>query len=840
MGGRVGSPGLPGGGIRMSLTQFLDEVVVQPLIEIRIFGSSAGPSASPLGRGWFHTAGDAAEYALKPEWQGSHVYFGVTPRKDRRGTKDAVRGAWTIWADVDHDLPDHALALPPSYIVRSGTGYHVYWRLESLATDPDLLGEGLQAAQAITAGDNVSDLTRLLRIPGTWNVKGEPPLPCEILQRNAVTYQLCDIIAIARVPKKVLGLIRSGDASQYPSRSERDWYLITSLISAGMTNNAIKAVYEYNPCGDKANEDDGHNLEFTLDKARKEVGATSGKRASFGLYERKGDGYFKGSAGGSEVRLSTFTMTPVALLSQGPQELLKANVFQGHKVTRGAVFPRQSFLSVSSLSKHLGPMDWQWLGTDRDVRVLGAYLGEACNDRRIPRQEYVECSGHHGDFWVGTDQVFTATQTWEASSAEAPLTFVPRTSEFSRTHYSFEDPIAGMDALLPVLLKINRPDVLLPVLGWYLATPFKADLEAHNIRFPILNIYGSRGSGKTTLVQQVMLPLLGIQDPVMHDCNTTRFVMLSLMGSTNAIPVALAEFRQSSLSQSQYSTILRTVLLSYDSGRDSRGNADQTITEYPLTAPFSIDGEDQLPDQAAKERVIAVGMSPNDISPGSEAALAFEDLQTMDLSFFAGPFIRWAMGLPVMPLWQQAEAAIKLAFPGHLPHRVRRNITVAYTGLVALKEYCDLCGVAFDLPEAHIMSSTVGGVVSDTGVSQMAVDEFVEDLINHFAIYGGVDFAVLLDTDRQWFWFHGRSAYTWWQQHRTRLRLGSLEYKSLVKQLKERSVESYVLGDGQSTNQPYSRQIWRMFGIDLFKAARDGLEIPQEVRKYDTVSQVEA
>lgn len=77
--------------------------------------------------------------------------------------------------------------LPPSFVVASGGGYHLYWLLKEPWALADLdemeVAKRLQA-QWVTflGGDKASkDLARVLRVPGTKNFKYDPPQDVEIL-----------------------------------------------------------------------------------------------------------------------------------------------------------------------------------------------------------------------------------------------------------------------------------------------------------------------------------------------------------------------------------------------------------------------------------------------------------------------------------------------------------------------------------------------------------------------------------------------------------------------------------------------------------------------------------
>ncbi len=121
------------------------------------------------------------------EQDGFNVYFGVCLRSRREGTKDAVKFVGCLWVDLDakhfgggkSEAFQRLLefALPPTGIVRSGHGFHGYWVLKEPQeitgpTDITRIEAILKALAAALGGDRQSaELARLLRLPGTYNVK---------------------------------------------------------------------------------------------------------------------------------------------------------------------------------------------------------------------------------------------------------------------------------------------------------------------------------------------------------------------------------------------------------------------------------------------------------------------------------------------------------------------------------------------------------------------------------------------------------------------------------------------------------------------------------------------
>lgn len=141
------------------------------------------------------------------------VWFGVATRKvrlgggQRGGDKDCLEVPG-LWVDIDIAGPNHRTSaelppneeaalelvwsfnLPPTAIVHTGGGLHAYWLFNEMRAVSDL-GDVLPrwgaTWQRLAADrgwhlDNVWDPARVLRLPGTWNRKGEP-VAVRVLER---------------------------------------------------------------------------------------------------------------------------------------------------------------------------------------------------------------------------------------------------------------------------------------------------------------------------------------------------------------------------------------------------------------------------------------------------------------------------------------------------------------------------------------------------------------------------------------------------------------------------------------------------------------------------------
>jgi hypothetical protein len=122
----------------------------------------------------------------------AHHYFGVATRQDcTNGKKENLSTLVCFHADIDYGKSKayktrhealsaiETFSLCTSAVVDTGNGFHCYWfLLEPLAVTANLIrveavNKGIGMAMK---GDPVGDASRILRIPGTWNVK-DPAKP---------------------------------------------------------------------------------------------------------------------------------------------------------------------------------------------------------------------------------------------------------------------------------------------------------------------------------------------------------------------------------------------------------------------------------------------------------------------------------------------------------------------------------------------------------------------------------------------------------------------------------------------------------------------------------------
>jgi hypothetical protein len=143
--------------------------------------------------------GKALERAIKrlstANERGWGAYIGIAPRqKDlgrwSRGGRGDLVALPALYTDIDD--PDDLLLfrllrfeLPPSCVVHSGHGYHLYWYLETPTRDFAQADKTLRALSNYFNGDEKMTVVQSMRLPGTWNNKPERErVLCSLLQHH--------------------------------------------------------------------------------------------------------------------------------------------------------------------------------------------------------------------------------------------------------------------------------------------------------------------------------------------------------------------------------------------------------------------------------------------------------------------------------------------------------------------------------------------------------------------------------------------------------------------------------------------------------------------------------
>lgn len=250
---------------------------------LKVWGLQCQPgefvALSAKGRSWSDTTlpydGQLAEN-LK-SWldrnKDKNCYFCPLPFTGPRRSKELVARSSMFWSDIDDADPKK---LPPSILWESSPGRHQGLWLADHTLEPDAAAEGSRKIAYYLGADKGGwDLTQVLRIPGTPNLKyPERPLVRLKYFKDTVLRKIPQSPIDrwrASIPRKLLRLVE-GPAEQ-GKRSDMLWYLEHELCDLGIPIKDVFSILrnsDWNKYRGRADEDE--RFESEMEKIRADRG----------------------------------------------------------------------------------------------------------------------------------------------------------------------------------------------------------------------------------------------------------------------------------------------------------------------------------------------------------------------------------------------------------------------------------------------------------------------------------------------------------------------------------------------------------------------------------------
>jgi hypothetical protein len=417
------------------------------------------------------------------------------------------------------------------------------------------------------------------------------------------------------------------------------------------------------------------------------------------------------------------------------EENLSADLITADGGRHLVVFPRSSWNSKDSFMARLPALDLQWYGNSNDVQCLQAIAAS----HEVPRKVGTEKLGYHNyqnGLWVWPDSI----QGQQGLTEDPPLVYLPPgergelDDKLKPIILAESESRSLLDTVFTEVLTLNRLEVVVPLLGWFMATPYKPQLMDHWGGFPHLSVAGTRGAGKSTLLR-LMWRLMGFdggQASRLFSCTETDFVLLKLISNTSSIPIILDEYKPYDMPPHRLKALTRLLRKSYDGQKEFRGRPDQTTNEYALTAPVAIAGEVSLSEGALLERIIAVEMSPNDLN--RQMRQSYAKLQSLPLNAFIWPYISFVLATDVDARLKETELMVVDLLGGEdLPDRVCNNLKVMIFGFRQFIRFGQQQGI-LDPAESYesvlelALAAVRDMVCHPQGVTRLALDYLVENL----------------------------------------------------------------------------------------------------------------
>lgn len=437
---------------------------------------------------------------------------------------------------------------------------------------------------------------------------------------------------------------------------------------------------------------------------------------------------------GDPVIISSFTVTPTRRIGVEGGEVVDATVTtEGGRVFENIRFARDAWQSKAAFMRTLPSVDLQWTGTDENVQGVLRLVA----DQDVPTFKGTLNLGYldtpAGPRWVAPDVVLAPDGT---PADREPIIYVPsgahlhtRVRLTTGIDPATEASIAAI--VLPNLLALNHPGVVLPILGWFFAAPLRPRLMKLLGHFPFLMIWGTQGSGKSSIVTEVFWPLLGVASTEPFSATETEFALLKLLSSTDSTPVFIDEYKPFDMPLHRRNLLHRYLRRLYDGEVEERGRQDQKLNSYRLSAPVCLAGETRPIEPALVERMLSANPDKNALQANPGFAEAMRILKEVDLGSLAPGILRFLLANDTAASVAFARGITDDLLEGRsVPIRVRDALIVMVFGLRMFIEYAASRGVPITGMGVVEATNAVLADLLETGgrTVKTGLDRFIEEL----------------------------------------------------------------------------------------------------------------
>ena len=444
-------------------------------------------------------------------------------------------------------------------------------------------------------------------------------------------------------------------------------------------------------------------------------------------------------------------------------------------------------------------------------------------------------------YWVEPTRALTAT-------GEAPpnrLVFWNTGDDLSRRLRPLLPVTPQVEAataayVLPRLLKLNTPEVMLPIIGWFFATPLKPRLQQILKHFPFLCVWGTQGSGKTSLIKEIFWPLFGVEDSDLTSVTDTEFTLIRRFSDSESIPACLDEYKIGDMHKTHRSRLHRLLRRVYAGESECRGRTDFSVVRFPLHAPICLCGEMRPSEPALLERIVTAcpNKSLREMDPESVRAFAELDREKIDVGLLTRGIIQFLLASDTHSTVALARKALDETLAGQaIAGRVRDNLTAVFCGLIHFEEYAHHLGIELPTLDLGALVKSQCDDIFDgkAGAVKTGCDQFLEQLSDLATTNGIQQFSHYTYTSEGHLALHLGACHMAYAENcrRTSYSGEIIERNMLVRQLQENQRrQGYVLQVSRTVNFRGTKRRAVIIDLERAKQCLDVDDFPKVSEGY--------
>lgn len=246
-------------------------------------------------------------------------------------------------------------------------------------------------------------------------------------------------------------------------------------------------------------------------------------------------------------------------------------------------------------------------GADRELEAIKRII----LTKPFTTKKGLTCSGFHkvDDKWIFT----TGSGTVDQDLKPVENIILLKNPETLDSNILEKDPIKAdeLKIIADKLFNFNDLGKAATIMGCMASVFFKEKMLAEKIKFNHLFVIGESGSGKSSTIEDIVIPIMNMESNIKGADKITKFALEKIASSTNFLPLIIDEYKPFKMRDFQVDMISDAIRNIYGNIGVDKGNKDQTVSRYVLKSPVLLIGEDNIKDNetAALERALKVNFS---------------------------------------------------------------------------------------------------------------------------------------------------------------------------------------------------------------------------------------